>query len=269
MATKDYDTTWERPSAFRNIYVKYSIYIFVGFMIAWGLYEVRITPERFLLGAENAWGFITSTYPPMYDDPRRLGLLWEGITETIYIAMVATVTGIALSIPIAFMAAENISPKPLYYINRFIITIARALHALIVAIIFVKAFGFGAFAGVMTLTFKSIGFFSKLLAEDIEDIDMGQIEAMRATGASTLPILLYAVVPQIFPRFIGLAVYRWDINIRASTIIGIVGAGGIGATLVSSFDLYEYDFTATILISIIAIVLVAEFVSALVRKRVE
>ena len=263
------DGTWRRPTAFRSHYTKYAIYLAFLLVVLWGLWEIRVEPSRFLSGIGEAQRLLSNMYPPEFSDPRRQRLLWRGISESIYMAMVASLVGTILSIPVAFMAAENIAPRPVYYVNRFIIAVSRALHALVLAIIIVAAFGFGAFAGVLTLSIKTIGFFSKLLAEDIEDIDMGQVEAIRSTGAPTLLILVYGVVPQILPRFVGLAVYRWDINIRASTILGIVGAGGIGATLTTAFGTFEYDFAAAILISIIVIVLGAEFVSAYIRGRIQ
>jgi len=187
--------------------------------------------------------------------------------ESVAMAMVATVTGIVVSVPIAFMAAENLSPKPLYAINRGLISVSRAFNAIIVAILAVKAVGFGPLAGIITITFKTVGFFSKLLAEDIEDIDMGSVDAVRATGSSPIQTLLYAVAPQIIPRFAGLSVYRWDINIRTSTVIGIVGAGGIGSVLLTAFNRYDYQYVSAILLSIIVVVLFAEGVSAVVRRR--
>jgi phosphonate transport system permease protein len=130
-------------------------------------------------------------------------------------------------------------------------------------------FGFGPLAGVLTLAFATIGFLSKLLAEDIEDTDPAQIEAIRATGASWPQLLSYGIQPQVMPRLIGLSLYRFDINFRESAVIGIVGAGGIGATLNTAFERYEYDTAAAILVSIIAIVMAAEYVSGIVRRKVQ
>jgi phosphonate transport system permease protein len=130
-------------------------------------------------------------------------------------------------------------------------------------------FGFGPFAGFLTLTFATVGFMSKLLAEDIEDIDESQAEAIRATGASWWQLVNYAVQPQVMPRLIGLSLYRLDINFRESAVIGIVGAGGIGATLNTAIDRYEYDSAGAILIIIIAIVMLAEYSSGFIRKWVQ
>ena len=146
--------------------------------------------------------------------------------ESIKIAIVSTLLGLALSVPIAFASASNIAPKWLYSIGRGVIIVARSFHPVIVAIVFVKAVGFGPLAGILTLTVYSIGFVAKMLAERIEEIDWGQVEAIRAAGGATFVTLLYAVIPQIMPRQIGLSIYQLDSNLRASAIVGIVGAGG-------------------------------------------
>ena len=130
-------------------------------------------------------------------------------------------------------------------------------------------FGFGPFAGFLTLSFATIGFMAKLLAEDIEDIDETQAEAIRATGASWWQVVNYGIQPQVVPRLIGLSFYRLDINFRESAVIGIVGAGGIGATLNTAMQRYEYSTAGALLIMIIAIVLVAEYLSSLLRKWVQ
>ena len=130
-------------------------------------------------------------------------------------------------------------------------------------------FGFGPFAGFLTLSFATIGFMAKLLAEDIEDIQEAQAEAIRATGASSWQVINYGIQPQVMPRLVGLSLYRLDINFRESAVIGIVGAGGIGATLNTAMSRYDYDTAGAILIMIIAVVLVAEYVSSHLRKWVQ
>jgi len=129
--------------------------------------------------------------------------------------------------------------------------------------------GFGPFAGFLTLSFATIGFLAKLLAEDIEDIDPAQAEAIRATGGSWLQLVNYGIQPQVMPRLIGLSLYRLDINFRESAVVGIVGAGGIGATLNTALDRYEFDSAAAILLLIIAIVMAAEYGSSVVRRRIQ
>ncbi len=128
--------------------------------------------------------------------------------------------------------------------------------------------GFGPFAGVLTLIVYSIGFVAKMLAERIEEIDFGQVEAMRAAGAPLLPTLFYAIFPQILPRQIGLTIYQLDSNLRASAVVGIVGAGGIGSTLANAFGRYDYDFALAIMIVIIGAILLTEALSGWIRKRI-
>jgi phosphonate transport system permease protein len=175
---------------------------------------------------------------------------------------------VLLSIPIALTAARNLAPVPVYLLGRGIIIAARSFHPVIMAIIFVKAVGFGPLAGMLTLTVYSIGFVAKMLAERIEEIDWGQVEAVRSAGANYISTLIYAVFPQIMPRQIGLSIYQLDSNLRASAVVGIVGAGGIGATLANAFKRYDYDFALAITMVIVGAILVSEAVSGMIRKRI-
>lgn len=256
------ERTWERPTVFRRRELKWAVYAGVLGFFVWSGFGVGADPGRIARGLGSAVSLVGDFFPPSAS-PRQADRIVGKMLESVAMAMVSTLTGIVLSVPIAFMAAENLSPKPLYAINRGFISISRAFNAIIA----VKAIGFGPLAGILTITFKTVGFFSKLLAEDLEDIDMGSVDAVRAAGASPVQTLLYGVVPQIIPRFAGLSVYRWDINIRTSTIIGIVGAGGIGSVLLTAFNRYDYQYVTAILLAIIAVVLVAEGVSAVVRRR--
>lgn len=193
----------------------------------------------------------------------------NGVIESLTMTVGATVIGVALSIPLAFGAARNISPKLIYFICRGVIIVSRSFQEIIIAILFVVMLGFGPLAGMLTLVVASIGFVGKLLAEDIEDIDTDQLEAIRATGATWLQTMIYGVWPQIMPRFVGLGVYRLDINFRESSVIGVVGAGGIGATLNTAFRLYEFSTVSAVLIIIIAIVLFTEYCSGIIRRRLQ
>jgi phosphonate transport system permease protein len=260
--------TWERPTVFYNKYVKWGLYALIVLFVVWSMWDIRISVDRFVVGMGAAVDLVQNMFPPELT-PRKRELLVEGLAESINMSIVATVLGILVSIPVGFMAAENLVPESVYYVNRGIISVTRAFHELIVAIIAVKAVGFGPLAGVIALSFKTIGFFGKLLAEDLEDIDEGQIEAIRAVGGSRFQVLTYGVLPQVLPRIVGLSIYRWDINIRHSTVVGIVGAGGIGVTLLNSFQKYDYDYSLTIILAIVGIVLVGEAVSAVVRRRVQ
>ncbi|MEM9224079.1 MAG: phosphonate ABC transporter, permease protein PhnE [Pseudomonadota bacterium] len=218
-------------------------------------------------GLDRGWRFIQGFLQP--DFSSRWADIQTGLIESLTMTVTATVVGVLISIPIGIGAARNLAPLPVYAVCRSIIAISRALQEIIIAILFVAMFGFGPFAGFLTLSFATIGFLAKLLAEDIEDIDEAQAEAVRATGASWWQIVNYAVQPQVMPRLIGLSLYRLDINFRESAVIGIVGAGGIGATLNTAIDRYEFDSAGAILLIIIGIVMVAEYSSSYVRKWVQ
>ena len=213
-------------------------------------------------GGKFLGGFLRPDFSSRWSD------VSAGMLESLTMTVVATLVGLLLSLPVALGAARNLAPTPIYLACRSIVAFSRSLHELVIAILFVVAVGFGPLAGVLTLAFASVGFLGKLLAEEIEEIDPAQLEAIRATGARAPQRLWYAVVPQVTPRLIGLTLYRLDINVRESAIIGVVGAGGIGATLNTAFQRYEYDVAAAILILIIAVVLIAEYASGLVRRRV-
>jgi phosphonate transport system permease protein len=228
--------------------------------------DVNLDFKRFIAGLPRVIDMVRQMVPP---DFSRWELLMDGLLESVQMAVFSTAIGVVLSIPVAVGAARNLVPKLVYLLFRGYIGLVRTLPEVLIAIFFVKAFGFGAFAGMLTLTIASTGFVGKLLAEDIEDIDEGQVEAIRATGASWIKVLTYGILPQVLPRYIGLSIYRWDINLRESTILGIVGAGGIGASLYNSFGRYEYDFSLAILLSIIVVVLAAEWISGFIRERIQ
>lgn len=237
----------------------------IYFVLAIGSLEFKWL--RIYEGLDRGWAFVIAFTDP--DFTTRWTDIREGMIESLVMAVTSTVIGVAISIPIAFGAARNIAPLPVYLFCRAIIAVSRSLQEIIIAIFFVAIFGFGPLAGVITLSFATIGFLSKLLAEDIEDIDKGQAEAVRATGARWLQLINYGVQPQVMPRLIGLSLYRLDINFRESAVLGLVGAGGIGATLNTAFDRYEFDTAAAILISIIGIVMFAEYTSGLIRARLQ
>ena len=166
-------------------------------------------------------------------------------------------------------AASNLAPLPVDVVGRALVAVSRSFQEVILAVLFVALFGFGPFAGCVTLVVATVGFFGKLLAEEIEEISPTPQEAIRSVGASGAQGLVWAVWPQVAPRFVGLSLYRLDINFRESAIVGIVGGGGVGATLNTAFDRYEFDSAAAILLVIIAIVLGVEWSSARIRAWVQ
>ncbi|MGQ7248619.1 phosphonate ABC transporter, permease protein PhnE [Halomonas sp. V046] len=257
--------TWRKPPFIASPWLRFALTVAVLGYLGWALATLPFDWGRISEGLPRAARIFGGGFPPSFE---RLELLATGFKESFQIALLATLLGVLLSIPFAVMAARNISPRPVYLVGRAVIIVSRSFHPVIVAILFVKAVGFGPLAGILTLTLYSIGFVGKLLAEEIEEIDWGQVEAMRSVGAGFLATLTYAVFPQILPRQIGLSMYQLDSNLRASAVVGIVGAGGIGSTLMNAFGRYDYDFAFAILLVIIAVILASEGVSGWVRKRV-
>jgi phosphonate transport system permease protein len=257
---------WRAPSPWPVAWLGPAIWGGLLAFLAWNAWSLEVDAARILRGLGRAGTVFARAVPP---DFSRWPLLAEGIVESVQMATLSTALGVALGVPVAAMAARNVAPRPVYVMGRAIIAVGRTFHELIVAIILVKAVGFGPLAGTLTLALNSLGFFSKLLAEQIEQIDRGQVEAIRAAGAGRGAELVFGVLPQVLPRVIGLTVYQWDVHLRQSAIIGIVGAGGIGTTLYNSFSRYDYDFTLAILIVIVAIVGVGEWASARARRRIQ
>jgi len=262
---KDY--SWQPPHLINGKNKRLLISLVIAAYLIFTFISLRIDPERVLLGLSRSQKYFGDFFRP--DFISRWDSIVDGILESLTMTYIATVFGVIISIPFAFGAAENISPKPIYYLSRAVIVISRSFQEVVIAIFFVVVIGFGPMAGVLTLSFSSIGFLAKLLAEEIEDIDWTQVEAVKATGASWPQLMTYSVFPQIIPRFIGLAVYRLDINFRASAVIGVVGAGGIGTTLNAAFDRYEFDSASAILIVMIAVVLLGELFSSFIRKKLK
>ncbi len=258
---------WKKPPLIKRAWLRWTLGLGAALYLALAFGTTDVNWHRVWEGLPRGAQFVKAFFPP--DFTSRWDEIVEGIAESLWMTLVSTVVGIALSIPVGIGAARNIAPAPVYYFCRSILAVSRSFQEVILAIFFVKLFGFGPFAGFVTLAFATIGFYGKLLAEDIEDMDAGQAEAVRATGASWLQWINFGVQPQVMPRMIGLGLYRLDINFRESAVVGIVGGGGIGATLNTSFDRYEFDSAAAIVLIIIAVVMLAEYSSGYLRRWVQ
>ncbi|WP_163577668.1 phosphonate ABC transporter, permease protein PhnE [Halomonas faecis] len=228
-----------------------------------------------VMNAGTMWVFVADAPSQAADIgsrmfPPRLGYLPELLAplwDTLNIATLGTLGGVILAVPVAFLAARNTTPSALLVrpVALLVIVASRSINSLIWALLLVAIIGPGLLAGIVAIALRSIGFVGKLLYEAIEETDVRQIEAVTATGASRSQIIHYGIVPQVLPAFWGISVFRWDINIRESTILGLVGAGGIGMKLQSSIDTLAWSQVATILIVILATVVVSEAVSARLR----
>ncbi|MEO0439210.1 MAG: phosphonate ABC transporter, permease protein PhnE [Pseudomonadota bacterium] len=266
-AAASYPTSWKKPPFIKSSLLRWLLWIGVAAYLATAFGTMDVNWARVAEGIPRGQKFVLSFFPP--DFVGRWESIVDGLLESIWMAIISTVAGIALSIPVGLGAAKNLSPTPVYFFCRAIIALSRTFPEVILAIFAVKLFGFGPFAGFLALSIATIGFYGKLLAEDIESMNPAPAEAVRSTGAGWFQWVNYAVQPQVAPRMIGLAMYRLDINFRESAVVGIVGGGGIGATLLTSFDRYEFQTAAAILITIIAIVMVLEYLSGYLRKWVQ
>lgn len=196
--------------------------------------------------------------------------LWVPLWDTINIATLGTLFAVILALPIAFLAARNTTPSRRFVrpVALLIIVSSRSINSLIWGLLLVTIVGPGVLAGIIAITLRSIGFVAKLIYEAIEEIDEVQVEAIAATGASGAQVMHYGIWPQILPAFAGTTVFRWDINIRESTVLGLVGAGGIGLELQSSINIVAWQQVSVILLVILATVALSEWVSSRVRHAI-
>ncbi len=189
------------------------------------------------------------------------------LLDTLAMSIAGTILAVALSLPLALLAAPNTSPSPgLTHLSRLVLSFLRSVPELIMGVIFVAAVGFGALPGVLALAFHSVGMVGKFYAEAIEHVDPRPMEAARAAGATRLQVITHAVLPQVLPQMADITIYRWEYHFRASTVLGIVGAGGIGFELIAALRLVAYDQVSAILITILACVVLVDTLGAALRR---
>ena len=259
------DRTWNRFTLAERM-ARFTVYFAVVAAIAASLQTVQVIPEFIYDAPEQmadmlrrmwpvAWGF----YPEGVQEP---------LLDSLHIASLGTVFAVLMAVPIAFLAAKNVTPFPwVNYIAKVILVSARSVNTLIWALFFVAVFGPGALAGTLAIAFHSIGFTGKLLGEALEESNRGSIEALQAAGAPWLAVALKGYWPQVRPAFWGIVLFRWDINVRESAVLGFVGAGGVGMALDTALNLFQWQRAAVILVAIFAVVLAAEVATTQLRKR--
>lgn len=189
------------------------------------------------------------------------------LLETMCIAFLGTLVGSVIAVPIAFVSATNIVPKPIAWIGRFLIMAIRTIPSLVYGLMFIMVTGPGPFAGLLTMAFCSIGMLSKMFIETIEDLDRGIIESLDASGCNLFQKIRYGIIPQLMPSFCSTLIYRFDMNLRDATVLGLVGAGGIGAPLIFAMSAYRWSDVGAILVGLIILVLIVEFISNKIRNR--
>ncbi|WP_206019205.1 PhnE/PtxC family ABC transporter permease [Roseovarius spongiae] len=261
--------TWSRyrfPESLWRFGAVLAIIVFLGYSMAFMNVDIGL-----LFGALGGLLGVIGTrfYPPDIAYVLDAGYL-ASILDTLQMSFLGGMAGVALAIPLAWFSAWNVSPhrRVLFPLGRLGVISARAIHETIWTILFVSVLGFGMLAGVSALTMFCIGFAGKLFSDEIEAVDMGPVEAMRATGANSLQVFLFAVVPQVRVAFTGIAIYTWDVAFRAATVVGFFGGGGMGWYLKRNVQQLENLRVGAIILSIIAMVLVAEFISGWLRAAV-
>jgi phosphonate transport system permease protein len=249
---------------------KTKIQITIIFFVVLGIYVFSmIWTQKDMVGGfggalGNMYQVIEKFFPPNWGI---LFPIWKAMSQTIQMAIVATTIAAILTVPLAVLSAQNITTfKPLYYFTRTILNLLRTIPDLVLAVIFVGLFGIGIFPGILALTVFSLGILAKLISETIESVDMNPLEAMRASGGNVFQVIWYALVPQVLPQFTSLVLYVFEINIRASVVLGLVGAGGIGLVLSQQLKFYNYPNAMTIIIVIFVTVLIIEFISNKLRE---
>jgi phosphonate transport system permease protein len=232
--------------------------------IAWSAVETEVSLGRMVEGLPFMWDFMRRMVPP---DLSVLGNALRGAVETIQIAVVGTAVAAVLALPLGFVAARNAAPSWLFYWARSLLNAFRAVDTLVYALFFVAAVGLGPFPGVLAVMVYTATVLAKLYSEAIEAIEPGPVEAVRATGATTLQVLRWGVLPQLVPQFLSFTLYRFETNIRAAAVLGFVGAGGIGFYIQTYLRLLNYPAAATVLLVLIGLVMIVDFASSRLRAR--
>ncbi|MEP2641266.1 phosphonate ABC transporter, permease protein PhnE [Roseobacter sp.] len=244
---------------------RYVALLSVTLVVVWALGSIDVIWEWVWDAPLQLADLFTRMVPP---DPTNLPSILEATWQTINIATIATMIAVVLSLPVAYISAQNTTPNVVFlWIGRFILVSSRSVNTIIWALLFVAIFGPGIIAGIIAIMFRSIGFLGKLLGEAIEEIDPAPVEALEACGASRFQVVLYGIVPQVMPAFFAISILRWDINLRESTVLGLVGAGGIGIILQGAIDTFQWQEVSMVLLTILALVIAGEMISSALRKK--
>ncbi len=260
-----YPLIWKKFRPVETL-IRYTWFAVIVFIAVWSVSNLDIPWFYFLDAHIQAGDLLKRMVPPYWS-------FWSEIInpliETLHIATLGTVFTVFLTFPIAIMAARNTTYNRItWFIGRLILVTSRSVNTVVWGLLFVAIFGPGPVAGIFSVAARSIGFVGKLIAEAIEEIDKGAVEAIESTGASRLQVLLIGVLPQVMPVIMGTIIYRWDINIRESTVLGFVGAGGIGIVLYSSINLFAWSEVSVILLAIFGVVIISEYLSIKVRSKI-
>ncbi|MCA1755131.1 MAG: phosphonate ABC transporter, permease protein PhnE [Spirochaeta sp.] len=240
-------------------------YVAAAVLLYWALSTVDIFWPWVRTAPAQLGDMMFRMFPPSLE---KLNPILYALVESINIAVLGTIVAVVLALPVAYLGAQTVTPNRVtLWLARVIIVATRSVDTIIWALIFVAILGPGPLAGILAVAFRSIGFLGKLIAEAIEEIDWGPVEAMQAAGASRAHIVTYAIVPQVVPSFWAITILRWDINIRESTVLGLVGAGGIGLIFQGAIDTFKWNTVSLVLIVIVMVVFAGELVTGIVRRK--
>lgn len=257
---------WRRFTPGQRL-ARFAIYFVIAAAVMAALQSIEVIPEFLLDAPEQMQDLLRRMWPPEFAYyPQGVH---EALLETIHIASLGTMLSVLMALPFGLLAARNLTPVPaLNYFAKLVLVSSRSVNSLVWALLFVGVFGPGALAGTLAIAFRSVGFVGKLIGEALEEAQRGPLEALSASGADTGKLLWYGYWPQIKPAFWSIVLLRWDINVRESAVLGLVGAGGIGMAMQSAIDLFQWQRVAVILVAIFAVVVVAEIVVTALRKRI-
>ena len=244
--------------------------------------QIGMNPLALIKGADHMWDFLTRMFPP---DLSYIFFLGRATVETVQIAVWGTLLAVVFSIPLSLLAARNTTPLVMlpwftetwqrlslhllvFHLTRLLLNMLRGINELIFALIFVSAVGLGPFAGVLAIALHATGMLAKFCGEEIEGVDQGQIEAVQATGASKMQVILFAVIPQVIPAFISYSIFRFDVSIRSATVLGLVGAGGLGYTLLFAISTYEFEKATTAILILILLITAIDRFCLFLRKKI-
>lgn len=248
--------------------IKLSIALFIACILAWSSTTI-VWNELRNDGASVAKNIIFGIFHP--ETKMLLNVTTSGVPylllETLCIAFLGTIVGAIISVPLSFLSATNIMPKGIALIGRFSITAIRTIPVFIYGLMFIRVTGPGPFAGLLTMSLCSIGMVSKMFIESIEDLDKQILESLDAAGCTTFQKIRYGILPQLFPDFMSTLIYRFDMNLRDATVLGLVGAGGIGAPLIFAMSSYRWNEVGSILVGLIILVLIIEWISSKIRVK--
>ncbi|MEM1484564.1 phosphonate ABC transporter, permease protein PhnE [Oscillospiraceae bacterium PP1C4] len=249
-------------------FLKLIVAFAVACLLAWSSSTIELN-ELTSNGMGVAQNIISGIFHP--DTKLMFNLTTSGVAylllETLCIAFLGTIVGAVISVPLSFLSATNIMPKAIAMVGRFAITAIRTIPAFIYGLMFIRVTGPGPFAGLLTMSLCSIGMVSKMFIESIEDLDKRILESLDAAGCTTFQKIRYGILPQIFPDFMSTLIYRFDMNLRDATVLGLVGAGGIGAPLIFAMSSYRWNEVGTILLGLIVLVMIIEWISSKIRVK--